>query len=203
MKKKLTTEQLAVIAVMSAIAFLLAFIEIPMPLSPSFAMMDVSDLPAVLTAFAIGPVAGALVEIIKNILQAFSSSTGGIGELANCLMGCAYVIPAGLIYKKKKTRKGALIACVVGSLSIGVAAALLNYYLLLPLFEMFMPLDQIIAAFSAFLPFIKTKFDVCLYNALPGNILKGVIISVLAMLMYKPLSPLLHGNFRREARTNA
>lgn len=192
MKRKLTTEQLAIIAVLSAISFILAFFEIPMPLSPSFAMMDLSDLPAVLAAFAIGPLGGALVEIIKNLLQAMSSSTGGIGELANCLMGCAFVVPAGIIYKRNKTKKGALHGCVVGSLSIGVAAALLNYFVLLPMYEMFMPIDQVIAMFGEILPFIKTKLDVCLYNALPGNILKGMIISVIAMLIYKPLSPILH-----------
>lgn len=191
-KRRFTTQQLAVIAMLSAVAFILAFFEFPTPLSPPFAMTDISDLPAVLAAFAIGPAAGAAVEVIKNVLQAFSSSTGGIGELANCLIGCAFVVPAGFMYRKNKTRRTALKACIAGSLCMGVAAALLNYYLLLPMFEMFMPIDQVIAAFSEILPFIRTKFDVCLYNALPGNIFKGIIISVLSMLIYKPLSPVLH-----------
>ncbi|MBQ6582726.1 MAG: ECF transporter S component [Mogibacterium sp.] len=198
----LTTEQLAIIALLSAISFVLAFFEIPMPLSPSFAMMDLSDLPAVLAAFSIGPWGGVLVEVIKNLLQATSSSTGGIGELANCLMGCAYVLPAGLIYQRNKTKKGALYGCIAGSLSIGVVAAVLNYFVLLPMFEMFMPIDQIIAMFSDILPFIHTKFDVCLYNALPGNIFKGVIISIISMLIYKPLSPVLHYS-RSASRTAA
>ncbi len=185
---------------LSAVAFLLAFIEIPMPLSPPFAMMDLSDLPAVLAAFAIGPVGGVLVEIIKNLLQTMSSATGGIGELANCLMGCAFVIPAGIIYQKNKTKKNALLGCAAGSLSIGVAAALLNYFVLLPMYEMFMPIDQVIAAFGEILPFIKTKFDVCLYNALPGNIFKGLVISFFSMLIYKPLSPILHYT-RKQSRT--
>lgn len=200
MKNRLTTENLAVIAMLSAVAFLLAFIEIPMPLSPPFAMMDLSDLPAVLAAFAIGPVAGVIVEIIKNLLQAMSSVTGGIGELANCLMGCAFVIPAGIIYQRNKTKKGALKGCLAGSLSIGVAAALLNYFVLLPMYEMFMPIDEVIAAFGQILPFIKTKFDVCLYNALPGNIFKGLVISAFAMLIYKPLSPILHYQRRQVKR---
>lgn len=191
-KRRFTTQQLAIIAMLSAVAFILAFFEFPAPLSPSFAMIDISDLPAVLAAFAIGPAAGAVVEIIKNVLQAFSSATGGIGELANCLIGCAYVVPAGFMYKKNKTRRTALKACITGSICMGIAAALLNYYLLLPMFEMFMPIDQVIAAFSEILPFIRTKFDVCLYNALPGNIFKGILISVLSMLIYKPLSPVLH-----------
>lgn len=200
MKHRLTTDQLAITAMLSAVAFLLAFIEIPMPLSPPFAMMDLSDLPAVLAAFAIGPVGGVLVEIIKNLLQAMSSATGGIGELANCLMGCAFVIPAGIIYQKNKTKKNALLGCAAGSLSIGVAAALLNYFVLLPMYEMFMPIDQVIAAFGEILPFIKTKFDVCLYNALPGNIFKGLVISFFSMLIYKPLSPILHYT-RKQSRT--
>lgn len=202
--KKLSTTNLAIISMLSGVAFILAFIEIPMPLSPPFAMMDLSDLPALLAAFSIGPFAGALVEVVKNALQALSSSTGGIGELANCLMGCAFVVPAGWIYQKQKSRKGAIKGCIAGSLSIGVSAALLNYFVLLPMYEMFMPIDQVIAMFGEILPFIKTKFDVCLYNALPGNIFKGILISVMAMLIYKPLSPILHGNIstRRSAAGN-
>ena len=108
---------LTVIALMAAISYILAFLEVPMPLAPSFARMDASDVPALLTTFALGPVAGTVVELIKNVLQALSTSTGGIGELANFLMGASLVFTAGLIYKQKKTRKMAVVSGVAGDIS--------------------------------------------------------------------------------------
>lgn len=146
---------------LSAMAYVLAFVEFPVPLSPSFARMDLSDFPALIGAFAFGPLAGLLIELVKNALQLMTTSTGGIGEIANFLMGAA--------------------------------AALANYFILLPLFETFMPLDQLIASFGAFLPFIHTKLDIVLFNALPFNILKGLVIGGFTMLTYKRLTPILKG----------
>ena len=181
------------VAVLSAIAFILAFLEFPVPLSPSFARMDFSDFPALIGAFAYGPVAGVLIELVKNALQLFSTGTGGVGELANFLIGGAFVLVAGLIYRQKKTKKRAWVSCIVASVAMGVMAAVMNYFVLLPLFEQFMPLDELIASFGTFIPFIQTKLDVVLYNAFPFNLLKGLIISVVTMLVYKKLSPLLKG----------
>ena len=122
------------------------------------------------------------------------SATGGIGELANFLIGAALVFPAGILYKRNKSRKTALIGCAAGSLCMGVMAAVMNYFVLLPLFQMFMPMEEMIAAFAAFVPFIHTKLDVVLWNALPLNILKGAVISLIAMVLYKRLSPILKGH---------
>ena len=100
---------LTITAVLSSISFILAFFEFPVPLSPSFARMDLSDLPALIGAFAYGPMSGILIEFVKNALQLFTSSTGGIGELANFIMGSSFVVTAGLIYKSHKTKKTAMI----------------------------------------------------------------------------------------------
>ena len=148
------------IAVLSTISFVLAFIEFPVPLSPSFARMDLSDLPALIGAFTYGPLSGLCIELIKNVLQLFTTSTGGIGELANFIMGASFVVTAGSIYQFHKTRRMALVACLIGSVIMGVAAAVVNYYILLPLFESFMPLDQLIASFEEFIPFIHSKLDI-------------------------------------------
>ena len=180
-------------AVLSAIAFVLAFFEFPVPLSPSFARMDLSDLPALIGAFAYGPISGVLIEFVKNVLQLLTSSTGGIGELANFIMGSSFVVAAGLIYKFRKTKKNAVAACLIASVVMGIVAAIINYFILLPLFEAFMPLDQLIASFGEFMPFIKTKFDVVLFNAFPFNLLKGISISIFTMLLYKRLTPILKG----------
>lgn len=184
---------LTMTAVLSAISFVLAFFEFPVPLSPSFARMDLSDLPALIGAFAYGPAAGILIELVKNALQLFTSSTGGIGELANFILGSSFVAAAGLIYKFHKTKKTAMLACLIASVVMGIVAALVNYFILLPVFEAFMPLDQLIASFGEFIPFIKTKLDVVLFNAFPFNLLKGIGISIVTMLLYKRLTPILKG----------
>lgn len=184
---------LTMTAVLSAIAFVLAFFEFPVPLSPSFARMDLSDLPALIGAFAYGPVSGVLIELVKNALQLLTSSTGGIGELANFIMGSSFVVAAGLIYKHHKTKKTAILACLIASVIMGVVATVVTYFILLPVFEAFMPLDQLIASFGEFMPFIKTKLDVVLFNAFPFNLLKGIGISIVTMLLYKRLTPILKG----------
>lgn len=184
---------LTMTAVLSAIAFVLAFFEFPVPLSPSFARMDLSDLPALIGAFAYGPVSGVLIELVKNALQLLTSSTGGIGELANFIMGSSFVVAAGLVYKHHKTKKTAILACLIASVIMGVVATVVNYFILLPVFEAFMPLDQLIASFGEFMPFIKTKLDVVLFNAFPFNLLKGIGISIVTMLLYKRLTPILKG----------
>lgn len=184
---------LTMTAVLSAIAFVLAFFEFPVPLSPSFARMDLSDLPALIGAFAYGPVSGVLIELVKNALQLLTSSTGGIGELANFIMGSSFVVAAGLIYKHHKTKKTAILACLIASVIMGVVVTVVNYFILLPVFEAFMPLDQLIASFGEFMPFIKKKLDVVLFNAFPFNLLKGIGISIVTMLLYKRLTPILKG----------
>ena len=187
------TRTITMTALLSAMAYVLAFLELPVPLSPSFAKMDLSDFPALIGAFAFGPISGLLIELVKNALQLLTTSTGGIGEVANFLMGASYVASAGLIYQHHKTKKTALLACILASLVMGIVAALANYFILLPLFETFMPLNQLIDSFRAFLPFIHTKLDIVLFNALPFNVLKGLAIGGFTMLTYKRLTPILKG----------
>ena len=190
---KISTRVMVCTAMLAAVSFLLAFLEVPMLLSPSFARMDLSDLPALIGAFAFGTMAGVVIELIKNGLQVFSTQTAGIGELANFAMGASFVFTAGLIYKRNKTKKTALIACIIASVVMGVVAGLLNYFVLLPMYSAFMPIDQVIASFGEIIPFIQTKFEVILFSAIPANIIKGLIISLFAMLIYKGVSPILKG----------
>ena len=192
--KNIRTRKVIGAAMLIAVSFVLQFLEFPMPLSPAFARFDFSDLPALIGAFAYGPLWGVVIELGKNLLHLTVSATGGIGELANFLIGAALVFPAGIIYKRNKCRKTALIGCTAGSLCMGVMAAVMNYFVLLPLFQMFMPLEEMIAAFAVFVPFIHTKLDVILWNALPLNILKGAVISLITMVLYKRLSPILKGH---------
>ncbi len=188
------TRKLTATAVLGAAAYLLAFLEFPVPLTPAFARMDLSDLPALIGAFAFGPVTGVMIELVKNLLGLMTSSTGGVGELANFLMGASYVFTAGVVYRHHKTKRMALAGGVAGSVAMGIMAAVTNYFILLPMFEQFMPLEEIIAAFGEFIPFIHTKMDVVLYNAFPFNVIKGLVITAVTMLVYKKISPVLKGS---------
>lgn len=183
--KFMSTRIMTMTAILAAISYILAFLEFPVPLSPAFARMDLSDLPALIGAFALGPFTGIMIEFIKNGFQLLFTSTGGIGELANFLMGASYVLTVGMIYKHKKAKKMAIVSCIISSVIMGIVAAIVNYLILLPLFEMFMPLNQLIVSFSEFLPFIKTKLDVVLLNALPFNMIKGLFIGAITMMIYK------------------
>ncbi|MDO5539589.1 MAG: ECF transporter S component [Eubacteriales bacterium] len=196
-KKQNTTpavRKVTMTAMLAAISYIMVFAEFPVPLSPSFARMDLSDFPALIGAFAFGPSIGVMIELVKNGLQLLSTSTGGVGELANFLMGSSYVLTAGLIYKWHKTKKTAVISCIAGSVVMGITAAVTNYFILLPMFEVFMPMDQLIESFGMFIPFINTKLDVVLYNAFPFNLLKGLVIGAFTMMVYKRLTPVLKGN---------
>ena len=196
-KKFISTRTITITALLASISYILAFFEFPVPLSPSFARMDLSDIPALIGAFALGPATGVIIELIKNVLQLLSTSTAGIGELANFFIGASYVWIAGFIYKYKRTKKGAISAYIISSIVMGVVAMIVNYFILLPLFETFMPLDQLIASFSEFLPFIQTKLDVVLYNVLPFNVIKGLVVGLVTMVVYKKLAPVLKGETSR------
>lgn len=193
-KRRIPARFIVGIGMLAAISFVLSYIEITPPLSPSFVKLDISDLPAMLAAFIYGPLAGLCVEAIKNLLGLFSTSTGGIGELANFLMGGFFVLVAGVFYRFNRTRRGALLAMLAGSAAMAIVAGLANYFILLPLFSTFMPMDALIQSFGAFIPFIKTRLDVVLYSALPFNFLKGLLVSAITFLLYKRLRPILRGN---------
>lgn len=185
---------LTTVAMLSAVSYILAFLEFPVPLSPSFAKMDLSDLPALVGTFICGPAAGLLIEFVKNALRLLSTSTGGVGELANFVIGGSYVFAAGfLLYRKCHSRWAAWISCLAASVLMGIVAAIMNYFVLLPMFEQFLPLDQLIVSFSAWIPWIKTKFDVVLYNALPFNFIKGLVVSAVTIAVYQKIAPALKG----------
>ena len=190
---------IAMIAVLTAASYGLSFLQMPIPFTPAFARFDLSDIPALIGSFVFGPLVGVLVELVKNLLGLITSGTGGVGELANFLIKASFVAVAGVIGRLKGGNlKFAILGCAVGSLVRGIVAALANYFILLPLFEGFMPLEQLIQAFGEMIPFIKTKLDIVLYNAFPVNVIQGILVSVVALLVYKPLSGLLKKLVNRE-----
>jgi len=167
------------IAMLSVIAYVIMFIEFPLPLFPPFLKLDFSDLPALIGAFAMGPMAGIIIEALKNILHFITkTTTGGVGEFANFLVGSALIIPAGILYIKSKTKKTAVYGVILGIILMSVVGAIANYYILLPFYAKMMPIDQIIAWSAAANGAITDVKTLILYAVIPFNLLKGVIVSV-------------------------
>lgn len=182
----------AILAAISSILFY--FPELPVPLMPIWMKLDLSNIPALIGAFALGPWAGAIIVAIKDLLGLTHSGTGGVGELADFLVSIAFIVPASLIYWRRKNRKDALLGMAAGTLGIIIMGCLTNYYLLIPLFsKLFMPLEDILAAAATTLPGVKSLWTYVLWVVVPFNLIKGLLISVVTFLLYKRLSPVLHG----------
>ena len=192
-KNKITTRLIASVAMCGAVSLVLMMLDFPLPIAPSFVKFDFSDLPALICAFAFGPTAGALVELIKNLLHLFMTSTAGVGELSNFLLGCCLVIPAGVIYKRNRTRKGALIGMIVGTLCFGLVSLFSNYFIMFPFYinAMGFPLDAIIKMGTEISPIFNSEFKLIALCVVPFNLMKGVVISILTFLLYKRLRPIL------------
>lgn len=184
---------LAVTAMLSAAATVLMALDFPIPfLIPPFVKMDFSELPALLAAFSLGPAWGAAVCLVKNLINLTMSSTNGVGELCNLLIGLCFVIPAGLIYKRWKTRWGALIAALAGAALMAVCSVPVNYFISYPFYTSFMPLETIIGMYQSLIPSVDGLLAcLVIFNA-PFTLLKGLLDTALCFLIYKPLSPLLH-----------
>ena len=189
------TRKLTVAAMLSAVAALLMFLDFSLPVIPSFVKMDVSELPALLASFSLGPSYGVLVCFIKNFFNLLvHGSTGGIGELCNFLLGAVFVGIAGLIYKKKKSRRTAILAAAVGAVAMALVSVPVNYYISYPVYaKLFGGLDQIIAAYQVLRPGTDGLLEALIVFNLPFTLAKGAIDSLLTFLIYKPLSPVLHG----------
>ncbi len=183
--------RMAKVGVLSAISFILFLVDFVVPLFPGFLKMDFSDLPAIIAAFAMGPLAGVLVELFKNLLHLTMTSTGGVGELANFMVGCALVVPAGMIYQKNKTKKTVYVSLAVGIVTMVVTAVLMNYFVLIPLYSKFMPLDAIIGMAAAVNPAVDGLMTLMLYVIAPFNLIKGIVLAIITRLVYKKISHLL------------
>lgn len=191
------TRKLAMIGMFSAIAMILHVLDFPIFFAPGFYKMDFSELPVLVGSFAFGPVAGVMMEFVKILLKLCikGTSTAFIGDLANFVVGCSLIIPASTVYSFKKTKKSAIIACIVGTLVMTVFGTAFNAVYLLPAFSKFygMPLDAILAMGAEVNPLAKEGSIVSFVVACvaPMNLIKGTLVSVVTLLIYKPLSPII------------
>ena len=188
----LSTRKLTMVGMFSAIAAILMIFEFPLPFAPAFYKLDFSEIPVLITAFAFGPVAGVMVEFCKIVLNLLmdSTTTAFVGELANFMVGCSFILPASIIYLHKKNRKSAIVGCVVGTICLTIFGTSFNAIYLVPKFaELYgMPLEAIVGMGTAINPAITDLTTLVLFAVAPLNILKGVSVSVITMLVYKKLS---------------
>ncbi len=189
------TRKLIVTALFSAISYILMLLEFPLPfIIPSFIQFDFSELPALICSFSMGPLWGALVCIIKNVLHGFSSSTMWAGELSNMLLGLCFVVPAGLIYKKYQSRKSALIGCIIGAFSTAVLSIFINYFVTYPVYmRLFMPESVILGMYQQLLPSVHSLLSAILIFNTPFNFAKYMVIALITFVIYKKLSPVIKG----------
>ena len=182
-------------AMLGAVAAVLMYLEFPIPIMPAFIKRDVSELPALIASFAYGPVSGVLVCLIKNLIKLPSTSTAAVGELFNFVMGALFVGVAGLIYKRNKTRKGAIVGALLGALVMAVVSVPYNYFIVYPAYVVMyhLPLDAIIGMYQAINPNVNGLLACLLVFNLPFTFVKGALDAALCFLVYKPLSPILHG----------
>ena len=192
MQKAINTKSIAVMGRMSAIGFILMVLEFPLPfIIPPFIKFDFSELPAIITAFALGPVQGIVVCLVKNLLHLFITSTAGVGELSNFILGAIFVGSAGAIYKYKKTRTGAFVGSLLGAVLMAVISIATNYFKTYPFYTNFMPMEGIIGAYQAILPAADSLLKCLVIFNLPFNFVKGIIDAVICFVVYKKLSPIL------------
>lgn len=193
MKSHAKIAYLAKVGVLSAIAGALMFLEIPLWFAPSFYKLDFSDIIALFGGFALGPAAGAVIELIKNVLHILikGTTTGFVGELANFLTGCALVMPAALFYKFKRTKKTAIWGLITGTLCLAVIGAVLNYYVLIPVYSKFMPIEAILEMSAKINPNITDLKKLIVLAVVPFNLFKGVVDSIIVLIFYKRLAFLL------------
>ena len=190
---KSNISKMAIVGVLSAIAYILMFMEFSVPLMPVFIKMDLSDFPALIGSLAVGPVGGVIIALIKNLLHLTVTSTGGVGELSNFILNAVFVLPAGFLYKRKKSKKSACGGAILGAILMALFSVVSNYFVVYPVYYNFMPKDTILAAYQAILPGMKSILQCLICFNMPFTIVKGLLSVAITMLVYKPLSPILKG----------
>lgn len=191
--KKMSLSVMIKVSLLAVIGLILMFLEVSIPIFPVFLKLDLSDLPAMIAGFAFGPLAGIATELIKNMLHLFRTTSGGVGELANFLVGSALVAPAAMIYLKNKTKKGAFIGMAVGTVCMVIVGVLANKFIILPFYAKIMPLEAIIDMAAQANPSIVDMNSLILFAIAPFNFLKGLGISVITAMIYKYVHRLLQG----------
>lgn len=204
MKEKwLTTKNLVLMAMFGALGGVLMLFEFPLVfLAPSFYGLDLSEVPVLVGTFAMGPGAGVIIELVKIVMKLVlkPTTTGFVGEFANFVIGCSLVVPAGIIYHAKKSKKSAIYGMIAGTVIMTVAGVVINAVVMLPFYSNVMPLETIIAAGSAINPAVSNIWTFAIICVGPFNLVKGIVVSFVTQLVYKRISNLIHSVGREQKR---
>ena len=195
-KKLFTTKNLAKIAILSAIATVLMYFDFPLPfIALPFYKIDFSEVAVLIGGFALGPMSAAVIEFMKILLNLLftSTQTAFVGEISNFIVGCAFVVPAAIIYQRNKTKKGAITGLVVGALTMTVLGFFSNLFVVIPAYVniMGLSLDMIVGMGTKIFPVVTNTFTLVLFCTTPFNLIKGFTVSLITALIYKHVSPLL------------
>lgn len=193
MQKKLI-KKISLSAILGAMGFVLMLLEFPLPfIIPSFIKLDFSEIPALIATFAYGPILGILVCLIKNLLHLFVTTSAGVGELSNFLMGAIFVGVAGITYKRMHSRKGALVGALIGAFIMAVVSIFTNYFIVYPAFVVIygMPMEAILGMYKQLLPAADNLFKALVIFNVPFNLAKGMLDAAVCFVIYKRISPLL------------
>ncbi len=193
-KDGLTTRNMVKISVLGAIGMILMFFGLNVWFAPGFLKLDIADLPSLLGAFAMGPMAGVLVQLIKNILKLIvkGTSTGGVGEISNFIVGSIFAYSAGYFYYREKNFKNAVIGLTIGVITMTLCATISNYFVIFPLYGKVIPMDKIIGMSAAVNKYVVDLKSLMLFAVIPFNLIKGTVTAAITLLIYKRLSPILH-----------
>ena len=196
-RKFFNIKTMAKVSILAAIAFILMEFDFPIPfIAPPFYKLDFSEVAVLIGGFAMGPLAGVAIEAMKVFLSClfFGSGTAYVGELANFVMGCAFILPAAWLYRRHKNLKSALIGMILGTVSLMLVGGLTNYFVMVPAYSFFfnMPLEAMISMGAKVVPFVDNAFTLVLFCTTPFNLIKGIVTSLMVFLLYKHISPILH-----------
>lgn len=186
--------KVTVTAIMSALSTVLMFIEFSIPIIPSFIKLDISDLPALITSYAFGPVCGVAVCLVKNLIHLFATQTAGVGEISNFIHGAVFVFVAGMFYKYHHNRKFAFIGAMAGDFSMAATSFFINYFLVYPIyFKLMAPEEAILGAYREILPSVGSLWQAILFFNVPFTFVKGLISVAITFAIYPMISPILKG----------
>ncbi|MBO4459680.1 MAG: ECF transporter S component [Clostridiales bacterium] len=199
-KRKPFLIKLAVTAVLTAMASVLMYYEIPLPFMPPFLKFDFSEVPVVIGSFAIGPIWGVVIELLKNLIHLPMTQTAGIGEMSNFITGSIYAVTAGLIYNKFHSKPGIILSTSVATIVLALAGIPLNAFVTLPLYASVLGFttEAIVGMSQAVNPLITDKWSLIMWGFVPFNLIKGIIVGVITFLVSLPLSRPLRA-IRRKA----
>lgn len=202
MNRKSNVNKIVKVGLLVAISFVLMQFEFALPIFPSFLKIDVSDIPALVAAFAFGPITAVVVELVKNLLNLMVTTSAGVGELANFLVGTVFVFTAGSLYNRNQSKSGVIKSLLISTVVMAVFATVFNYFILLPLYEKVLnfPINAMIAAGAKIIPMIDTYFKFVLLSIFPFNLLKGVIVAFVTGVIYDKIKLLIKMEAKKEAQ---